>query len=153
MSYEITSESYGRKLPKITATATSTDDLAALGTDWAEGSTCVISETTYKLDKVKGWVDPNSGGGGGGGSLVVNWDADSDTLDKSWQEIHDAMEAGQNVTVVGDESYESIGIAYGCAKTYDGTYQVYTFSWSGSKFSGEVFQASSATGTLERLGD
>ena len=71
MSYEILTKSYGRRLPKITATATSTDDLATLGTDYAEGSTCVISDTTYKLDKVQGWVDPSSGGGGGGGGPSI----------------------------------------------------------------------------------
>lgn len=81
MAYEITSESYGRRLPKITATADSTDDLATLGTDWAEGSTCTISDTTYKLDKVAGWVDPSSGGGGGGATVVeLTRESDSDVI-------------------------------------------------------------------------
>lgn len=94
MSYEITSESYGRRLPKITATATSTDDLATLGTDWAEGSTCTISDTTYKLDKVKGWVDPSSGGGGGGASALIisiEQDGNTATLDKTAGEIIEAV--------------------------------------------------------------
>lgn len=80
MAYEITSESYGRRLPKITATADSTDDLASLGTNWAEGSTCAISGTTYKLDKVKGWVDPDSGGGGGSSLPTVTSDDNGDVL-------------------------------------------------------------------------
>ena len=65
MAYTITSESYGRRLPKITAIADSTDDLATLGTDFAEGSTVVIGDKTYSLDKVQGWIEPGSGGGGG----------------------------------------------------------------------------------------
>lgn len=64
MAYEILSESYGRRLPKIAAEADSADDLATLGTNWAEGSTCVIGDKTYSLDKVQGWVEPGSGGGG-----------------------------------------------------------------------------------------
>lgn len=71
MAYEILSESYGRRLPKIAAEADSADDLATLGTNWAEGSTCVIGDKTYSLDKVQGWVEPGSGGGGGGSPYVV----------------------------------------------------------------------------------
>ena len=63
MSYEIKSESYGRRLPKITAEADSTDDLVSLGVDYAEGSTCLIGDTTYKLDKVSGWVIPGESDG------------------------------------------------------------------------------------------
>lgn len=102
MSYEITSESYGRRLPKITATATSTDDLATLGTDWAEGSTCTISDTTYKLDKVKGWVDPSSGGGGGsGGGFVIETTEENQrvTMNKTYAEIKEAFSAGQTCVV------------------------------------------------------
>lgn len=98
MAYEITSESYGRRLPKITATATSTDDLATLGTNWAEGSTCTISDTTYKLDKVKGWVDPNSGGGGGASAFTVTFTPNESwtefTSDKTLAEVLAAYEAG-----------------------------------------------------------
>ena len=98
MAYTITSESYGPRKPFITATATSTDDLAALGTDFAEGSTCIISTTTYKLDKVKGWIDPSQGGGGGGGGvLVVTLSSDDDenlTANKTAGEIYAAMSEG-----------------------------------------------------------
>ncbi len=92
MAYEIKSESYGRRLPKITATADSTDDLATLGIDWAEGSSCVIGDKTYTLDKVQGWIEAGSGGGGAS-ILTVTISADDDlyTLDKTWAEIYDAM--------------------------------------------------------------
>jgi hypothetical protein len=121
MAYEIKSESYGRRLPKITATADSTDDLSTLGTDWAEGSTCVISDTTYKLDKVKGWVDPSSGGGGGGGGLVVEteWVAgsgDSEPYFKSnvlGTALRAAITSGQNVVVhIPGKTDYSIGELY-----------------------------------------
>lgn len=109
MAYQITSESYGRRLPKITATADSTDDLSTLGTDWAEGSTCVIGSTTYSLDKVQGWVEPGSGGGGGG-AFIVNFTPDPDDpeaviQDKTFSEIKDAIIGGSNVIArTGEEN-------------------------------------------------
>lgn len=97
MAYTITSESYGRRLPKITATADSTDDLATLGIDWAEGSSCVIGGKTYTLDKVQGWIE--AGSGGGGNPLIVNVTVEGEkaTFDKTWKEIHDAFIAGTAV--------------------------------------------------------
>ena len=59
MAYTILTETYGRRLPKITAEATSISDLEALGTNYAEGSICTIGSLVYKLDKVKGWVFGN----------------------------------------------------------------------------------------------
>lgn len=87
MSYQITSESYGRRLPKITATADSTDDLATLGTNFAEGSTCVIGSTTYSLDKVQGWIEPGSGGGAS--ALVISFSTSGSTFtaDKTFDEV------------------------------------------------------------------
>jgi hypothetical protein len=38
---------------------------------------------------VPGWAEVG-GGSGGGGVLVVNWDTQTMTLDKTWQEIYDA---------------------------------------------------------------
>lgn len=115
MAYEILSESYGARLPKITATADSTDDLVTMGTNYAEGSTCVIGDKTYALDKVQGWVEPGSGGGGGGsgGVFWVNftWDESESTItgaDKSVAEIMSALESG--ALVVG--RCVSIGTIY-----------------------------------------
>lgn len=102
MAYEILSESYGRRLPKIAAEADSADDLATLGTNWAEGSTCVIGDKTYSLDKVQGWVEPGSGGGGGGGVFVVKISGNIGggfTADKTYAEILSAYESGLSCAV------------------------------------------------------
>ena len=98
MAYEILTESYGRRLPKITAEADSTDDLATLGTNYAEGSTCVIGDKTYSLDKVQGWVEPGSGGGSGGVFWVnFTWDEEETAwaADKTVEEIFALVNAGQ----------------------------------------------------------
>ena len=128
MAYTITSESYGARLPKITATADSTDDLATLGTNFAEGSTCVISDTTYKLDKVKGWVDPSSGGGGGASVTTVNVTEEGTlwTCDKTWQEIYDAFQTGRVLLnlPVSNEGDEAIVSLLGVTNLY-GSYGIY----------------------------
>ena len=115
MAYTILTESYGRRLPKITATAESTDDLATLGTDFAEGSTVVIGDKTYSLDKVQGWVEPGSGGGGGSVfAVTVTEEGTTWTCDKTWKEIHDAFLAGDSVYFnlpvydEGDEKYAAL---------------------------------------------
>lgn len=99
MAYTITSESYGRRIPKITATADGTDDLATLGIDWAEGSSCVIGTKTYVLDKVSGWVESGSVGGGGNVFYATIEFTDTDsiefTCDKTFDELKAAYETGE----------------------------------------------------------
>lgn len=129
MAYTIISESYGPRKPFITATADSTDDLATLGTDFAEGSTCVISTTTYKLDKVKGWIDPSQGGGGGGGggggaawlecAVITHDDGGGHyyyTLDKTAGEI---VEALPYVLLVNDAMEDNNVISYSYITLYE----------------------------------
>lgn len=41
------------------------------------------------------WKDPSGGGGGDGGVFVVEMDAQTSTLNKTWQEIYDAMASGK----------------------------------------------------------
>ena len=90
MAVQILSQSYGPRKPLIECTADSLSELAGLVC--AEGSTATVGGTEYVLDRVNGWVEPGSGGGGGSGVLVVNATGDETlTLDKTWQEIHDAM--------------------------------------------------------------
>ena len=109
MAYEILSESYGRRLPKITAEADSTDDLVSLGTDFAEGSTCTISDKTYTLDKVQGWVEAGASPSPSGGGLVVTltWEDSTGTLNKTWKEIWDVFSAGGQVVVNGSSGLQS----------------------------------------------
>ena len=76
--------------------------------------------------------DLNGGGGGGGGGVLVVTDT-NDTLDKTWQEIHDAFIAGSvriqqgtnilNVKTVGYSSREG---TYGLACDVYGSYKSYT---------------------------
>lgn len=97
MAYTILSESYGRRLPKITAEADSTDDLAVLGIDYAEGSTCTVGEDEYVLDKVGGWVIRGSGGGGGDLLVTITENDGAYTADKTNAEIYAAAQAGKLV--------------------------------------------------------
>jgi hypothetical protein len=69
---------------------------------------------------------PKSGGGSGGGVLVVT-DTDG-TLDKTWQEIHDAMLAGGAVLAVGEDRVACITeVSHGM--------NVYVVSLSGHTYS------------------
>lgn len=54
---------------------------------WANGDVV----TSEKLNAMEQGIAAASGGGGGGGALVVYKDADTGALDKTWQEIHDAV--------------------------------------------------------------
>ena len=99
MAYTILSESYGRRLPKITAEADSTEDLTALGTDYAEGSTCNVGGTEYTLDKVSGWIVPGSGGGGGGGALYGPYTL-TKKIDQTTGDPEDiTVNSGGNITI------------------------------------------------------
>lgn len=102
MAYTITSESYGRRLPKITATADSTDDLAALGTNYAEGSTVNVGGTTYSLDKVSGWIIPGSGGEGGGAFIIHYYPDEETPIAESYADILAAVAAGKSIAVWTD---------------------------------------------------
>ena len=77
--------------------------------------------------------DSGGGGGGGGGSsnvLVVTDNAG--TLDKTWQEIHDAVEAGQ--VVVFQQALDNALTLYGFAgiEADTGYYAVYLYNFGNS---------------------
>ncbi len=79
-------------------------------------------------------VAPKSEGGSGGGGVLVVTDTEG-TLDKTWQEIHDAMLSGGAVVILGDEAY-----AVGVCSTGKG------LSLSCGGMSGErIYDASSAS--------
>ena len=65
-----------------------------------------------------------SGGGSSGGGVLVVHNVEG-TLDKTWQEIHDAMAAGQ-IPVVGYVDGNDAGITIiGWASFLKGTYALY----------------------------
>ena len=69
-------------------------------TVWASGD--IVTST--KLNKLENGV---ASAGGGGSVLIVNVDGNG-TLDKTWQEIHDALEEGTYVVVVEKQSADSV---------------------------------------------
>lgn len=75
-------------------------------------------------------------GGGGGGVLVVTNTAG--TLDKTWQEIHDAMLSGGAVVQIGQTSVDAVA----CVYVINGTYNVRSYS-QGSMI---LYSTSSASG-------
>ena len=89
----------------------------------AMGSTAVEVDTgkVYFFNEAAGsWVEQSNGGGSGGGGVLIVHD-NNGTLDKTWQEIHDA---GFSVCF-GDESYTiCVGIS-----SEDGEYIVNYWSY------------------------
>jgi len=50
-------------------------------------------------DAVKALADSSSGGGSGGGGMVIHMDEETGALDKTWQEIYDAVASGTVCTI------------------------------------------------------
>lgn len=74
----------------------------------------------------------SSGGGGGGGSdvVIVHSDADTGALDKTWQEIHDALNDGKLVMDIyadGDDVFQTI---YAIATPYNAQFAIYAVGTS-----------------------
>ena len=82
--------------------------------DAADGSTPEELEPTERKEhwykEIIDAIAAGGGGSGGGGVLVVH-DVD-DTLDKTWQEIHDAMLSGGAVIDDSHGSAEAVARAY-----------------------------------------
>ena len=79
----------------------------------------------YALSKQ--YTDSAISGGGGGGSdvVIVHSDADTGALDKTWQEIHDALNGGKLVMDIyadGDDVFQTI---YTIATTYNEQFAIY----------------------------
>ena len=100
------------------------------------GDTLVYNSSTGKWE--------NGSGGGGGGSLVIH--TVSGTLDKTWQEIYDALEAGVRCIVMyGDEGKVGQTIIQEAYWYDDNDYRIYPFG-DGSTY----YVATSASGYPER---
>lgn len=93
------------------------------------------------LDYVMGMKNTGSGGGGG---LVVTWNTSTLELDKTWQEIHDAMAAGRYVIIAhNDAEVEEHIICTSCVCT--GTeYLIHAFAWHGEEFAPSIFCSETA---------
>lgn len=80
-----------------------------------------------------------SGGGGGGSSgggvLVVHYE--NGALDKTWQEIHDAVASGQFI-VIQNENDDGIFWNYISSVESDSNYYMVMVLWSGTETVGEL---------------
>lgn len=79
--------------------------------------------TSEKLNKLENGV-----AGSGGGVLVVHANDDTGVFDKTWQEIHDALAAGEIVvlpsgSIGGDEAYCTV---FSAAVALDAAYGIWT---------------------------
>ena len=83
-------------------------------------------------DKNPAWLTPSSGGG-----VLVVTDTEG-TLDKTWQEIHDAMLSGGAVVQIGQTSVDVVA----CVFVSIGMYKVRSYS-SGNMI---LYETSSASG-------
>lgn len=96
-------------------------------------ATEVDTGKVFFFDETAGeWVEQFSfqNAGGGGGVLVANVDPQTQTIDKTWQEVHDAMTDGKIaalslVTNVGGTEYATTTMVYG-AVSHGGSYQLMT---------------------------
>lgn len=85
-----------------------------------------------------------SGGGSSGGGVLVVTDTDG-TLDKTWQEIHDAMAAGQ-IPVVGYVDGNDAGISIiGWGALIDDAYSLWGYGADISQ-DDPLYSATSASG-------
>lgn len=105
-------------------------------TNWKAGD--VI--TSEKLNKLENGV-----AGSGGGALIVN-DNDSGTLDKTWQEISDAVEAGSVVLVYNGSDIDRSIRYLGGLFSEDGDYGVAFVDYSSGSARIWLFVADSADG-------
>lgn len=71
-------------------------------TTWAVGDKI----TAAKLNNIENGVESASGGSGGG--VVATMDAQTQTLDKTWKEIRDALVAGKTVVINIQQTQEGV---------------------------------------------
>lgn len=72
----------------------------------------------------------NGGGGSGGGVLEISVDNDTGALNKTWQEIHDALLSGK--TCIVHEEFDN-GLIWGivvCVSTDGSVYSVDVNNWT-----------------------
>ncbi len=109
MTDEITLDAPGTRLERFLAAAAGVDGITL------DEPVTRIEKYLYKIAQGGG-----SGGGGSGGVLVVT--DTNGTLDKTWQEIHDAMLSGGAV-ISADNPTRAITVAKCVHDTKSGEYQ------------------------------
>lgn len=77
----------------------------------------------------------SGGGSSGGGVLVVHYE--NGVLDKTWQEIHDAVASGQFV-VIQSENDDGIFWNYISSVESDSNYYMVIVFWTGTGNTGEL---------------
>ncbi len=99
-------------------------------TNWKTGDVV----TSAKLNKLEQGVADAGGGSSGGGVLVVNitFDGNTETMDKTWQEIHDAADEGLPITFKFANSDGIFYLALSSIEEDSGYYGVYTYNFGSS---------------------
>ena len=94
------------------------------------------------------WLKQMGGGSGGGGALVVGLSTVGGTaqLDKTWQEIYNAVINGPGVLIRGGQG-EVVTIMYPYkVANIGGTYRVDAVEYTGAVWNSKNFKADSADG-------
>lgn len=88
------------------------------------------------------------GGSGGGGGLIINEDADTHTLDKTWQEIYDVVSTGGAAVIFSatDTSVDYKPVIRLDFVASDDYYAVSAAGVDGYNIIGSVYLATSASG-------
>lgn len=115
----------------------------------AAGEDVNVPAPITRREKYLAKIAENGGGGGGGGSsgtMIVHTDQ-TGTLDKTWQEIFDAMANGTSVYIGGASEtavrYSALVIS---AVNDDGFYYLDIFDFTANSSSDSAFATDSADG-------
>lgn len=107
---------------------------------WTSGETVTAAKLNHMEDGIA------NGESGGSGVLVVHVD-NNYTMDKTWQEITDALNAGMVVTVPGLNAFSFV------ARTWvSGTYMISLMYASDSGLQSQSFETDSANGNPVAVG-
>lgn len=92
-------------------------------------------------------IAQNKGGGGGDdGIFVVGQDVNTGALDKTWQEIADALSAGKRVIAVAMQSAMTVQMLFMFSIVLEGAYGLVAITASPAGVLGVSFTATSADG-------
>lgn len=105
---------------------------------------------TIDANGVPVWAE-NSGGGSGGGVLVVHIDEEYSALDKTWQEIHDALAQGTSCVTLYTEDDDNVVQGLIASVVTGGppdlrVYTVHAITTQGDTVAGETWIATSRDG-------